>query len=146
LLQTETARAISADIIKTFDVRKSGTDPAAKTLSGGNLQKFVVGREILRHPGILIVNQPTWGVDAAAAAAIRQALIDLAGQGAALVIISQDLDELFEISDRLAVINHGRLSQAKPVHTTTREEIGLLMAANAPVYAGSEQGGGVHAH
>ena len=146
LLQTETAKAISADIIKTFDVRKSGTDPAAKTLSGGNLQKFVVGREILRHPGILIVNQPTWGVDAAAAAAIRQALIDLAGQGAALVIISQDLDELFEISDRLAVINHGRLSQAKPVHTTTREEIGLLMAANAPVYAGSEQGGGVHAH
>ena len=81
-----------------------------------------------------------------AAAAIRQALIDLAGQGAALVIISQDLDELFEISDRLAVINHGRLSQAKPVHATTREEIGLLMAANTPVYAGSDQGGGVHAH
>eukprot|EP01037_Dinobryon_pediforme_P011924 gene11924-12013_t len=93
LLQTDVAKSISMAIIKAFDVRKSGADPAAKTLSGGNLQKFVVGREILRQPGILVVNQPTWGVDAAAAAAIRQALIDLAGQGAALVIISQDLDE-----------------------------------------------------
>jgi general nucleoside transport system ATP-binding protein len=146
LLQPDAAKVISADIINRFDVRKSGIDPAAKTLSGGNLQKFVVGREILRNPDILIVNQPTWGVDAAAAAAIRQALIDLAGQGAALVIISQDLDELFEISDRLAVINHGTLSEAKSVQSTTREEIGLLMAANSPVKFGSELEGRANAH
>ena len=146
LLQTQVARAISSEIVKTFDVRKSGPDPAAKTLSGGNLQKFVVGREILRQPGILVVNQPTWGVDAAAATAIRQALIDLAGQGAALLIISQDLDELFEISDRLAVINHGRLSDATAIQATSREEIGLLMAANAPSFVALEQGGVVHAH
>ena len=80
------------------------------SLSGGNLQKFVVGREILREPGVLVVSQPTWGVDAGAAAAIRQALIDLAGRGAAVLVISQDLDELFEISDRIAVMFHGRLS------------------------------------
>ena len=82
-----------------------------RSLSGGNLQKFVVGREILREPGVLVVNQPTWGVDAGAAATIRQALIDLAARGAAVLVISQDLDELFEIADRIAVMFHGRLSE-----------------------------------
>src|SRR6476619_1570505 len=79
---------------KTFDVRKAKRDPEAVSLSGGNLQKFVVGREILREPGVLIVSQPTWGVDAGAAATIRQALIDLSARGAAVLAISQDLDEL----------------------------------------------------
>ncbi len=64
---------------KSFDVRKAKRDPEAVSLSGGNLQKFIVGREILREPGVLVVAQPTWGVDAGAAATIRQALIDLAG-------------------------------------------------------------------
>ena len=82
------------------------------SLSGGNLQKFVVGREILREPGVLVVSQPTWGVDAGAAATIRQALIDLAGRGSAVLVISQDLDELIEIADRIAVMFHGRLSDA----------------------------------
>lgn len=138
-LQPAKARAEAKRIIDNFDVRKSGADPAAKTLSGGNLQKFVVGREILREPGVLIVNQPTWGVDAAAAAAIRQALIDLAGRGSAVLVISQDLDELFEISDRICVINRGWLSEAVSAQKTTREEIGLLMGANANIEA-------VHAH
>ena len=80
------------------------------SLSGGNLQKYVVGREILREPRLLIVSQPTWGVDAGAAAAIRQAIIDLAARGAAVLVMSQDLDELYEISDRLVVICAGRLS------------------------------------
>ena len=95
---------------KTFDVRKAKRDPEAVSLSGGNLQKFIVGREILREPGVLIVSQPTWGVDAGAAAVIRQALIDLASRGAAVLVISQDLDELAEIADRIAVMFHGRLS------------------------------------
>ena len=95
---------------KTFDVRKAKRDPEAVSLSGGNLQKFVVGREILREPGVLIVSQPTWGVDAGAAATIRQALIDLAARGTAVLVISQDLDELAEIADRIAVMFHGRLS------------------------------------
>jgi simple sugar transport system ATP-binding protein len=76
---------------------------------------------------VLVVNQPTWGVDAAAAAAIRQALLDLAAGGAAVLVISQDLDELMEISDRFAALNEGRLSPAKPTTGLSVDEIGLMM-------------------
>jgi len=115
---------------KAFDVRKAKRDPEAMSLSGGNLQKFVVGREILREPGVLVVAQPTWGVDAGAAATIRQALINLAGRGAAVLVISQDLDELEEIADRIAVIFHGRLSEAIDAAAATREALGLLMGGS----------------
>jgi general nucleoside transport system ATP-binding protein len=114
----------------TFDVRKARRDPEAVSLSGGNLQKFVVGREILREPGILVVSQPTWGVDAGAAATIRQALIDLAARGAAVLVISQDLDELAEIADRIAVMFHGRLSVPLAAAAATRERLGLLMGGS----------------
>jgi len=117
---------------KTFDVRKAKRDPEAVSLSGGNLQKFVVGREILREPGVLIVNQPTWGVDAGAAATIRQALIDLSARGAAVLAISQDLDELAEIADRIAVMFHGRLSAPLEAAEATREKLGLLMGGANP--------------
>jgi simple sugar transport system ATP-binding protein len=110
-----------------FDVRKAKRDPEAASLSGGNLQKFVVGREILREPGVLVVSQPTWGVDAGAAAVIRQALIDLAARGAAVLVISQDLDELAEIADRIAVMFHGRLSAPLEAAQASRETLGLLM-------------------
>jgi ABC-type uncharacterized transport system ATPase subunit len=112
---------------EVFDVRKAKRDPEAVSLSGGNLQKFVVGREILREPGVLVVAQPTWGVDAGAAAVIRQALIDLAARGAAVLVVSQDLDELEEIADRIAVIFHGHLSPAIDAAKATRESLGLLM-------------------
>ncbi len=112
---------------KTFDVRKAKRNPEAVSLSGGNLQKFIVGREILREPGVLVVSQPTWGVDAGAAAVIRQALIDLAARGAAVLVISQDLDELAEIADRIAVMFHGRLSPPLEAAEATREKLGLLM-------------------
>ncbi|MEO1423391.1 MAG: ABC transporter ATP-binding protein, partial [Pseudomonadota bacterium] len=120
---TNFARAI----IESFDVRTPGPENAAKSLSGGNLQKFVIGREVLQSPRVLIVNQPTWGVDAAAAAAIRQALRDLAAGGAAVIAISQDLDELMEVSDSLAVISGGSLSAPEPVANVSVEEIGLRM-------------------
>ncbi len=125
------AQDIAFQVIEAFDVRKAGSDPAAGTLSGGNLQKFVVGREILAKPGILVVDQPTWGVDAAAAARIRQALLDLAVSGSAVLVISQDLDELFEIADTLAVLQAGQLSPAVPRRRTTREAVGLLMGGAA---------------
>jgi ABC-type uncharacterized transport system ATPase subunit len=121
------ARGFSEGIIDAFDVRTPGPDSTARSLSGGNLQKFVVGREILQRPEVLVVNQPTWGVDAAAAAAIRQALLDLAGRGAAIVAISQDLDELMEIADRFAALNEGRLSDPRPTAALTVEQIGLMM-------------------
>jgi general nucleoside transport system ATP-binding protein len=120
---------------KSFDVRKAKRDPEAASLSGGNLQKFIVGREILREPGVLVVSQPTWGVDAGAAATIRQALIDLAGRGTAVLVVSQDLDELAEIADRIAVMFHGKLSEPLNAAEATREKLGLLMggaSANQP--------------
>lgn len=117
-------------VTKAFDVRKGPRDPEARALSGGNLQKFVVGREILRRPGVLVVAQPTWGVDAGAAQLIRQALVDLAKEGTAVLVISQDLDELLEIADRIAVIFHGRLSHALPMQGLTREALGLLMGGS----------------
>ncbi|ARO13637.1 sugar ABC transporter ATP-binding protein [Ketogulonicigenium robustum] len=125
-------------IIETFDVRTPGPHVAARALSGGNLQKFVVGREILQNPAVLVVNQPTWGVDAAAAAAIRQALLDLAAKGAAIIVISQDLDELMEISDRFCALNAGHLSPARDARGLGLDEIGLMlggMAADAGVPA-----------
>ncbi|GLR89599.1 ABC transporter ATP-binding protein [Bradyrhizobium iriomotense] len=116
---------------ETFDVRKAKRDPEAASLSGGNLQKFIVGREILRNPAVLVVSQPTWGVDAGAAAVIRQALLDLAASGAAVLVTSQDLDELAEIADRIAVMFHGRLSAPLAAGEATRERLGLLMGGSS---------------
>ena len=124
---------------KTFDVRKAKRDPEAASLSGGNLQKFVVGREILREPGVLVVSQPTWGVDAGAAATIRQALIDLAGRGAAVLVISQDLDEIKEIADRVAVMFRGKLSPPLRAAEATREALGLLMGGAAAAGDGRQE-------
>ncbi|MEL6266230.1 MAG: ATP-binding cassette domain-containing protein, partial [Pseudomonadota bacterium] len=119
-------------IRETFDVRAASDTPLAASLSGGNLQKFIMGREILRQPKLLVVNQPTWGVDAAAAARIRQALIDLAARGAGVLVVSQDLDELFAISDRIAVMHRGKLTPARPVSRLTPELVGLMMAGESP--------------
>lgn len=120
-------RDYAADVIKTFDVRTPGTHTAARALSGGNLQKFVIGREIMQEPTIIIVNQPTWGVDAAAAAFIRQALLDRAAAGAAVVVISQDIDELLEVGDRFAALNEGRLSDPVPTKGLSVDQIGLML-------------------
>lgn len=114
-------------VIEAFDVRTPGPGNAARSLSGGNLQKFVIGREVLQKPDVLVVNQPTWGVDAAAAAAIRQSLLDLAAGGCAVICISQDLDELMEIADSFAALNEGRLSAPRPTKGLTVDEIGLMM-------------------
>ena len=121
------AKAFAQQIITTFDVRTPGAANAARSLSGGNLQKFVIGREIMQAPDVLVVNQPTWGVDALAAAAIRQALLDLAAGGAAVIVISQDLDELMEIADRFCALNSGRLSAPRPTLGLTVEDIGLML-------------------
>ena len=121
------ARRFAARIIERFDVRTPGTEIAARALSGGNLQKFVIGREMLQRPVALVVNQPTWGVDASAAAAIRQALMDLAAEGVAVLVISQDLDELMELADSFAALNAGELTETRPTRGLTHEEIGLMM-------------------
>jgi simple sugar transport system ATP-binding protein len=102
--------ARAADIIRRFKVKASGPAALARSLSGGNLQKYIVGREVMRDPKVLVVAQPTWGVDVGAAAAIRAELVALRDAGCALLVISEELDELFEISDRMHVIAKGRVS------------------------------------
>ena len=130
-------------ISSEMDVRKSGEDPSAGSLSGGNLQKFIVGRELDRKPAVLVVNQPTWGVDAGAASRIRQALIDLARQGSAVVVISQDLDEIFEVATNIAVISEGRLSEPHPAGSLSLERIGMMMGGIHDAHSNPE---GAHAH
>ena len=121
---------LNETISAEYDVRKSTQDATAGSLSGGNLQKFVVGRELNRKPKVLVINQPTWGVDAGAAALIRQAVIDLSRQGSAILIISQDPDEIFELADSIAVMSRGQLSSTYAAEDLSREQIGLMMAGS----------------
>ena len=132
--------AFTAATIDRFGVKAAGPSAAAQSLSGGNLQKFIVGREIRQRPNIFIAAQPTWGLDVAAAAEVRQALIDLRDDGVAVLVVSDDLDELLEICDNIAVIANGRLSAKRAARDTNAEAIGLLMGGspsplNAPAPA-----------
>ncbi len=127
ILDLGVAQGFGREIVDEFDVKAAGIASVASSLSGGNLQKFIVGREILQTPTILIILQPTWGVDAAAAADIHRSLQDLAKGGAAILVISQDLDELMLISTNFAVISEGKLSDPLPTGSISIEEIGLLM-------------------
>ncbi len=129
-LDWATFAARARDVIARFDVRTTGADKLARSLSGGNLQKFIVGREIATAPTVFIANQPTWGVDAGAAAMIHKEITTLAAAGTAIVLISQDLDELFALAHRIAVIAGGRLSAPRPVEDVTAESIGLEMAGH----------------
>ncbi|HXC59906.1 MAG TPA: ABC transporter ATP-binding protein [Steroidobacteraceae bacterium] len=127
--------AVAQRIISAFDVRTPGTRATAAQLSGGNLQKFIVGREIMLAPRVLVVAQPTWGVDVGAALRIRQSLIDLRTQGCGVLVISEDLEELFQICDRIAVIRDGRLSAFQSRAETSLQQIGQMMSAGAAVHA-----------
>jgi simple sugar transport system ATP-binding protein len=118
--------------IERFAVRCRNEHSPARSLSGGNLQRFIVGREVLQNPRVLVVAQPTWGVDVGAAAFIRQSLIDLRDAGCAILVVSEDLDELFEVSDRIAVLAGGRLSAAHPAADLDAGAIGVMMGAALP--------------
>jgi len=127
LINMARAKSYASKVIGAYSVKALGSHSTAGSLSGGNLQKFIMGREIMQEPTAIAVSQPTWGVDAGASAAIRQALVDLASRGCAILVISQDLDELLELCDSLVVINLGSLSRVLKVGEVTIEEIGLLM-------------------
>lgn len=127
LINKKRTRDFASKVIHAFDVRTTGPLAEARSLSGGNLQKFLVGREVMQQPGVLVISQPTWGVDAGAAAAIYEALVQLAAQGTAIVLISQDLDEILMLCNRIAVIAAGRLSAPLHVKEASVEQIGLLM-------------------
>ncbi|MEP7275893.1 MAG: ABC transporter ATP-binding protein [Betaproteobacteria bacterium] len=129
--------AFAQTCIAEFAVKCGGPQAEAGSLSGGNLQKFIVGREILLKPKVLVVAQPTWGVDVGAAAFIRQKILDLRNDGVAILVLSEELDELFEVSDRLAVLAKGKLSPVKAIRDTNVEEIGVWMSGMWPGAAGA---------
>ncbi|MEO7151845.1 MAG: ABC transporter ATP-binding protein [Burkholderiaceae bacterium] len=120
--------ALARRLIERFRVRAGGPGAAAKSLSGGNLQKFIVGREIDASPRLLIVSQPTWGVDVGAAAQIRAELLALRDAGCAVLVVSEELEELFEVCDRLLVIAKGRVSPSVATAQATVEQIGVWMS------------------
>jgi ABC-type uncharacterized transport system ATPase subunit len=128
LVRYSKAREFAEKCVARFDVRCGGWAADARSLSGGNLQKFIVGREIMLKPKLMIIAQPTWGVDVGAAAVLRQALLDLSRNGVAILVVSEELEELFEISDRIAVLAEGRLSRSEAKSQTNAESIGLKMA------------------
>ena len=128
LIAYSSVRLFAQSVIDRFNVKCAGDQALASSLSGGNLQKFIVGREIMFTPKMMIVAQPTWGVDIGAAQLIRQALIDLRNQGVAVLVVSEELEELFMICDRIAVIADGRLSPVVAAAETSVAQIGLWMS------------------
>jgi simple sugar transport system ATP-binding protein len=127
-IDVDRAAALAQSLIERFNVKAGGPGSTAQSLSGGNLQKFIVGREIDARPTLLIVSQPTWGVDVGAAAQIRGELLALRDAGCAVLVVSEDLDELFEIADRLVVIARGRVSPSIAASEATPEQVGAWMS------------------
>ena len=136
-INTKALAAQAGNIIERFRVKANGPAALAKSLSGGNLQKFIMGREMGAAPKLLIVSQPTWGVDVGAAAQIRSALVALADSGCAVLVVSEELDELFEICDRLHVIAKGTLSPSIDRADATVEQIGQWMSGLWPGACGN---------
>ncbi len=130
LINRPSIRAFAQKVIERFGVKCGGDQSLAGSLSGGNLQKFIVGRETSLAPKVMVLAQPTWGVDVGAAMLIRQAIIDLRDQGVAVLVVSEELDELFMMCDRIAVMAEGRLTPAVPVASTSVDQIGAWMSGN----------------
>ncbi len=128
VIRMDAVRQFASKCIEEFDVRPATYAISAEALSGGNLQKFIVGRELLQAPGVVVAAQPTWGLDVGAAQSIRQILLKLRASGVAILVISEDLDELLELCDRIAVMANGRISEARAVGETSIAEIGRLMS------------------
>ena len=129
LLNQEAIREYSASIVKEFDVRSGeGIDSLAGKLSGGNQQKAIIGREVTKDPDVLIAVQPTRGLDVGAIEFIHKALVTQRDKGKAVLLVSFELDEIFNLSDRIAVINAGRLVDIVKTEDTDVHKVGLMMA------------------
>jgi simple sugar transport system ATP-binding protein len=121
-------KAQAQAISKAFDVRHSGVDQPIRRLSGGNIQKFILGRELQQVPGLVVAHQPTWGLDVGAVAFIHEQLRQAARRGACVLLISEDLDEVLALGDRVAVMFRGRLSEFASASSWSMESLGLAMA------------------
>ncbi|MCS5592376.1 MAG: ABC transporter ATP-binding protein [Gammaproteobacteria bacterium] len=127
VINWQTVHTLVEQVINDFDVQTQSSKTLAKSLSGGNLQKFMVGRELIQQPDLLIIAQPTWGVDAGSENNIHQALITLAEQGTAILVISQDLDEVLTLCEQVHVLTEGNLSPPVNMQDNSLEEISQLM-------------------
>ena len=140
-------RAMARDTkarVEEFDVRGPGIRAVVRNLSGGNMQKLILARELSGSPGIILANQPTWGLDVGATAYVHDRLMDAAQKGAGVIVISEDLDELFLVADRIQVMSQGRLSEAMDIDEVDREALGLIMAGHSQ--AGGRTKEAAHAH
>jgi ABC-type uncharacterized transport system ATPase subunit len=127
-LQRQTIEHTAQDIVRAFDIRPPDPNLRAGVLSGGNKQKVVIARTFARQPRVLVISQPTRGVDVGATEYIRQRMLDERARGAAILMISADLDEILALSDRIAVMYEGRFMSIMPAEAATADELGLLMA------------------
>ncbi|PZO16867.1 MAG: ABC transporter ATP-binding protein [Burkholderiales bacterium] len=131
------ARAHAQRVMEAFDVRGGGANTPARALSGGNMQKLILGRALLApagnatQPRLIICHQPTWGLDIGAVSYVHRQLTEARDAGAAVLVISDDLDEVMVLGDRIAVMHQGQLTEALPAQDWTRERIGLAMAGAA---------------
>src|SRR5205085_10554576 len=128
LLDEREIRRRATDIIARFDVRPPNPDLPARALSGGNQQKLIIGRELELHPKLLLVSQPTRGVDIGAIEFIHRKLVALRDAGCAVLLVSAELEEVTALADRLLIIHNGRIAGEVDPQTSTQEHIGLLMA------------------
>jgi ABC-type uncharacterized transport system ATPase subunit len=129
-------------LVKKFDVRCPGIDIPVRKLSGGNMQKLILARELSGSPRIILANQPTWGLDVGATAYVHTQLIKAAEQGAGVILISEDLDELFQVADRICVMYHGRLSDPEEVDRVDRSRLGLIMSGQFEAHDQEKNNGG----
>jgi ABC-type uncharacterized transport system ATPase subunit len=136
----EGTRAHAEEIIEQYDVRPPDADASAESLSGGNQQKFIVGREFARDPSLVVAAHPTRGVDVGSIEFIHDRLLDLRAEGKAIVLISSKLDEVQQLSDRLAVMYEGEIMDVVDPDRVTEEELGLLMAGEYPEETASLRG------
>ena len=130
IINTGKVKAFAQNILERFNVKAAGIHAQAKSLSGGNLQKYIIGREILQDPKLLVCSHPTWGVDIGAAILIRHELIKLRDEGCAVLVVSEDIDELYSISDRICAICDGELSPVAPTHDVSINQLGMWMAGD----------------
>lgn len=130
LLNFRALASLARQLLDVFDIRCPGLDAPVRKLSGGNMQKLILARVLSQEPQLILANQPTWGLDVGATAAVHQHLLDAARRGAGIVLISEDLDELFQLSDRIQVMYHGVLSRPEPAATLDRGRLGLMMSGH----------------
>jgi general nucleoside transport system ATP-binding protein len=144
IIDAAATRDLARSIMANFNVKAPSDQTLANSLSGGNLQKYIVGRELLREPTVLLISQPTWGVDIGAAAQIRGELLALRDRGCAILLVSEEVEELLEISDRLHVISQGKVSPSIETCLASSEQIGLWMSGLWPNDLGKNNAESAH--